>query len=118
MCFSVLACLALAASSQANVYGYKEMSCMDGKRVIPCEKGAITASGEEFDPELPTFAVWMPRKMRVRPQWVWVRLEQGTCTQLWLNDKKGKQGFDLTPGALKALGVKPRSTWSGHLKLC
>ena len=119
VCETLAACLLFASQFRANVYGYGEPSCYRGNKVAPCVKGTRTASGEIFDPKLPTVAVWLPRRVRLEPQWVFVRLEgRHRCAKLWLNDRKGRRGFDLSPGAVKALGIKPSRHWSGKLQGC
>lgn len=96
----------------SSTYGWGEHMCSDyDTKPQPCSKGAITASGEIFDPELPTAAVAAPRNLRMRPVVVYMSANGGPCTRIRINDKLneryiGIRGFDLSRGALRALGLK------------
>lgn len=104
-----------ATFSIATTYGYGEYSCISQDH--RCTSGAITASGEIFDPNLPTAAIYLPVNMKLRPVWVWLKYKE-KCARIRINDKKGKKGFDLSPMALKLLGVKPHKSWSGKIEVC
>lgn len=109
--------------SFSTTYGYGEFYCGDIGRPRPCERGAITASGEPFDPDLPTAAVFAPTNLRIIPTVVHMRIDDGPCAEILVTDKGnprfiGKRGFDLTPGALRALGIEPHSKWSGYVQPC
>lgn len=121
----VYAYVKLASAFISTTYGYGEMMCGDTDKPQVCSKGAITASGVPFEPDKPTIAVPMPANMRLRaPLSVSLYSEAlGECVQMWLTDKKnakfiGNGGLDLSPGALKALGIKPSKHWSGRVELC
>lgn len=109
----------------ATTYGWGEMMCGDVGKARSCSEGAITASGQVFDPELPTAAIAAPFNLRMPKTGVevYMKVEGGECTKILVNDKKnprfiGKKPFDLTPGALRALGVNPTRHWSGKVLLC
>lgn len=90
---------------------------------MPCLMGAPTASGLPLDHNLPIFAVAAPTNMPVKATWVKMRLDQGPCRWLILADKMnpryiGERGYDLTPAALRTLGVTPTKHWSGKLTPC
>ena len=95
----------------SSTYGFGEPFCGDyDQKPQPCEYGAITASGEVFDPELPTAAVAAPRGLRMYPVVVYMSAG-GPCVPIRINDKLneryiGERGFDLSRGALRALGLK------------
>ena len=95
----------------SSTYGWGELFCGDYNKPQPCSKGAVTASGQVFDPDLPTAAVAAPRNLRMRPVVVGMRVPGGRCVAILVNDKMSerwinKRGFDLSRGALRALGVK------------
>lgn len=90
-----------------------------------CVAGAMTASGEQFRPyDEPTAAVAMPRNVIMRPAWVYLRLEDGECHRIRVNDKMneryiGKRGFDLSPAAQALLtGSTPSRSWSAKVYVC
>ena len=87
--------------------------------------GGITASGEKFEPfNEPSAAVAMPRNVRMRPKWVYLRVESGDCHMIRVNDKMnqryvGKRGFDLSPSAQELLtGNAASKNWSGKVFVC
>ncbi len=108
----------------ATVYGFGESYCGDYGQPRPCSIGAVTASGEMFDPMLPTAAIALPRNQVLRPFWAWLRVGNGDCQKVWVNDKKneryiGDKDLDLTPAAVHLLtGQTPTQFWSGVVKLC
>lgn len=112
--------LAIAATHIATTYGYGELSCTSPihSGVAPCVLGTFTASGEMFDPKLATAAIHLPKRYRIRPQIIRIKTPDSPCTSIRLNDKKGNQGFDLSPGALSKMGIKPHSKWSDIIELC
>lgn len=92
----------------STAYGYGEENCGDYGLPRPCSKGAVTASGEVFDPDLPTAAIFAPRSLKMRAVDVHMQVENGPCIRIRVNDKGnqryiGKRGFDLSPAALEAL---------------
>jgi hypothetical protein len=114
--------LTIAAATTATTYGYNEMSCLGlHARPIPCKKGAITASGEIFDPDKVTAALHMPKHaMWASPFVVRIALADTPqkCVPVRINDRKGARGLDLTPGTLRALGASPSRSWSGRVVMC
>jgi hypothetical protein len=114
----------VALALTATTYGHgEEGKCGDVGSPVACEQGAITSSGEIFDPEEPTAAVPAPAKQRTRPMYVSVKAVNGDCVQIKVNDKAnpryiGRRGLDLTPGALRLLGIEPTKHWSGKLEMC
>lgn len=108
---------------RATTYGWGEGNCCDVGKACKCEKGAVTASGQPFDPDLPTCAVPAPTKLRMVPIKIYARVDKGPCVMLVCNDKSspkwiGQRGLDLTPGALRKLGVNPHKHWSGTVHIC
>lgn len=122
---SFYAFAAQAIALPASVYGMGEVACGDAHKPVPCAEGAVTSSGEPFDPGAVTAAVFLPAQFRTRPHYINVRVEGGPCVRLWLNDKgnerfAGQRGLDLTPAAYKALTGKDAKPWSSlpSLKPC
>lgn len=107
-------------------YGYGETYCGDPHDPKPCLHGAITASGEVFNPAALTAAIPMPKNQRMRPFDVYLRHpDNGPCIKIRVNDKMneryiGKRMFDLTPGAVHAItGKKATKHWSSEgIQLC
>lgn len=109
--------------SLSSTYGYQEWNCGDIGKPKPCDFGAITASGEVFDPELPTAAVFMPTNIVMRPVNVWMQVEDGPCVKVRVNDKGnpryiGERAFDLSPRSLELLIGYRSPTWSGRVTTC
>lgn len=111
----------------ATTYGWGELSCGPPNIPKPCLDGSVTASGTPLKPFYrPQVAIALKRRSRLpKGLVIYARIPGGVCTELELVDKKNSRYFrsdrpwDLTPGALIALGVKnPRSTWSGRLEIC
>lgn len=107
----------------STTYGYGEKNCGDIGTPRRCSLGAITASGEPFDPELPTAAIFAPTNLRGRVVDVWLQIGDGPCVKIRVNDKGnpryiGKRAFDLSPEALKQLLGKSSRYWSGRVKQC
>jgi hypothetical protein len=118
---AILPFLVAAVTTMATTYGHGELSCRnDLGYVTRCVRGARTASGEVFDPARPTAAIWLPRHVRLKPQWVNLSLLNNPmrCVRIWINDKKGSKGFDLSPGAIRELGEVPSRNWKGRVRLC
>ena len=97
----------------SSTYGFGEYYCGDIGRPKPCVKGQTTASGDTFDPDLPTAAVAAPASLRMYNVVVYMSVNSGPCVPILVNDKMneryiGVRGFDLTPGALVALGLEPK----------
>jgi hypothetical protein len=109
--------LIVSVALVAHVYGYGEMFCEDHGRPAPCVKGRLTSTGEIFDPQLITAALHMDIE---KPFIMRIALAQtpSKCVPVRINDRKGGPGFDLTPGTLQALGVRPNRRWSGHVVVC
>lgn len=113
-----------ALVSNATVYGFGESNCGDPGKARPCSFGAITASGEVFDPNEISAAVPAPKNLRIHKTYIYVKNHRGFCIKLKINDKKhwryiGNSGFDLTPAAVKAITGKPATKyWSGKVQLC
>jgi hypothetical protein len=114
--------LAEAHGEVATVFGFGELSCGSGKKPRRCLKGLKTASGEDFDPDKAQVALALPLKMKMTPRNIWLKLKNGQCTQLRLTDKKSlrikRKPWDMTPGAVRALGAKPTPYWSARVFLC
>lgn len=117
----------LLLSGLSTVYGtHGELNCGDPHDPKPCLHGAITASGEVFNPAALTAAIPMPKNQRMRPFDVYLRHpDNGPCIKIRVNDKMneryiGKRMFDLTPGAVHAItGKKATKYWSsGVIQLC
>lgn len=115
----------LAFKYRASTYGYGEIMCGDIGAPRRCKSGALTASGEVFNPYLPTAAVFAPTKLRMSARYVWMKMKGGpyNCRMIRVNDKGnprfiGERGFDLTPGAVLLLGGTPSPTWGGRLERC
>lgn len=115
--------IALALALPHSTYGWGSNNCGDIGRPVACSKGAITSSGEEFDPDAVTAAVPAPTSQRTRVTTVKLRATSGKCVAIKINDKSnprfiGLRGLDLTPGALRALGIEPTRHWSGRIEMC
>lgn len=117
--------LKIASGLTATVYGFGEMKCGDYNAIPqPCSPEAVTASGEQFTPYLPTGALAAPQFLLLKSQIVYLRIEHGRCVPIRINDKMhekwiGRRGFDLTPQAVFALtGRVPEKTWSGRVFVC
>lgn len=116
--------IALAFRFHATTYGWSETMCGDIGTPVPCSYGAVTASGIEFDPEIPMAAIPAPTEMRMRPMFVWMQIGTGPCVPILVADKAhprwiGNRGFDLTPAAIRALtGMEPYPFWSGRVRPC
>jgi rare lipoprotein A (peptidoglycan hydrolase) len=121
---SVLFFIAQAFTTEvSSTYGYQEGNCGAYGKPRPCEYGAVTASGEIFDPELPTAAVFAPANLRMIPTDVWMRVDKGPCVKIRVNDKGnerfiGARAFDLTPKALELLTGNRSPSWSGRVTKC
>jgi hypothetical protein len=106
-----------AIALPASVYGLGETFCGGTGTPRPCSKGAITASGETFDPSAVTAAVFLPAHFLARPHFIYVRVPKGPCVRLWVNDKgnprfAGQRGLDVTPAAFQALTGTPARAYS------
>jgi hypothetical protein len=109
----------------ATVYGFSEKLCGDVGKPRRCSKGAITASGQMFDPHEPTAAMALPFKFKLPAEGLRVGLmfEGGTCTSILINDKKhprfiNHKPLDLSIGAVKAMGGIPTKIFSAEVFLC
>lgn len=116
--------ITLALMKTATVYGYGEKNCGDPGKAVSCKLGAVTASGQIFNPDEISAAVPAPRNTRIRITHIWVKAYNNTCIKLKINDKKnwryiGTGGLDLTPAAVLAItGKLPSKSWSGRLEMC
>ncbi len=115
--------LLLASLFPSTTYGYGERMCGDPGHTRTCALGAVTASGEAFDPTVPQVALALPVVSRVRAKYVRLRAEGGVCQRVRLVDKMNARyvavrGFDLNPAALKLLTGKRGPNWSGRVELC
>lgn len=119
----ILATILAASGTTATTYGYGEQYCGE-EEPISCDLGAITASGVPFDPNLPQAAIALKQQTVMHPIIVGLRTESGPCAPIQFVDKKharfygSDHPFDLTPGALRAMGVLPSATWSGRVYVC
>lgn len=100
-----------ASGKRADVYGVGELSCGDVDSPRTCSRGAITASGAVFDPTLPSIAISLPKRMRIRPTLIWVKTLSSPCSPIWLTDKKHPRHvvtrpWDVSPAAAKVLKFK------------
>jgi hypothetical protein len=116
--------VAIAFLQTATVYGFGESNCGDPGKARPCAYGALTATGDVFDPREISAAIPMPKHIRVREMFISVKNYRGFCIKIKVNDKKhwrfiGKSGFDLSPAAVKAItGQDAKKYWSGKIKPC
>jgi len=116
--------LLLASMLTSTTYGHGEMFCGDIGKAVPCSKGAITASGIEFDPSVAMVAIAAPTKLVLRAKTIGLRVPGGKCRRVKLADKMnpryiGVRGFDLTPAAVQLLTGKPATKyWSGRVEVC
>lgn len=113
----------LAHGLRATTYGWGGWNCGDIGNPQPCVYGAITASGEVFDPDIPSAAVAAPSNLHIEGVWVWLRVDGGPCVKIRVNDKSnprwiGHRGFDLSPAAVKLLTGQATKYWSGKVYLC
>lgn len=123
---SVLFYILVASGLHSTTYGHGELMCGNIGKPVRCSVGAITASGEVFDPQIPTAAIFSPTSLRMwkRASVMPVRiLPDGKCMFIRINDKMnpryiGKRGFDLTPASVKLLGGKVSDKWSGKVEVC
>lgn len=120
--------LNLALEHRATTYGWGEKMCGDTGKPRPCNRGAVTASGETFQPHrVPSAAVPAPTTKRIQPRWIGLRLQgvpMAPCIRVRLNDKAnprwiGQRGLDLSPAAVQALTQNlPTPHWSGKVEEC
>lgn len=113
----------IAILSPATVYGYGEKNCGNPGNAKPCVYGAITSSGEIFNPKKVTAALPVPKDTNFKPFDVYVKNYKNECILLRINDKSnhrwvGKRGLDLTPAAVTAIVGKSHKKWSGKLEFC
>ena len=109
-----------ASGKRADVYGTGEVYCGNIGYPKPCSKGAVTASGAVFDPNVPSIALSLPRSFKVRPTLIWLKTKQSPCTPIWLTDKKNwkhsaGRPWDVSPAASNLLKFKGTR---GYLYLC
>jgi rare lipoprotein A (peptidoglycan hydrolase) len=122
---AMLPLIALALTQRATTYGSaNEMKCGDVGKPVSCSHGAVTASGEIFQPHTQiTAAVPAPTNQRMRVTHVTVRVGDGPCVRVKINDKSharwvGNRGLDLSPAAVRALTGSAPKHWSGELQEC
>lgn len=120
----ILFYIQLASGLPATTYGHGDMNCGDIGKPVACALGAITASGEVFDPELATAAVFAPTSLRMRPHYLPLKIVGPfRCHKIRINDKGnprfiGKRSYDLTPAAIRKLGGRVSKHWSQGVELC
>ena len=121
----VSAYLLVAHGLPSTTYGHSEKNCGHPSAPVACAYGAITATGERFDPSIPTAALALPASVRIRKNTtVFMRVEGGKCHPIKVNDKMnhryvGQRGFDLTPAAVELLTGSPaKPYWSSKVYLC
>ena len=119
----ILFYILVASGLHSTTYGHGELMCGDIGKPVKCSVGAITASGEVFDPQIPQVAVAAPTGLRMYPQVIPLRIKGGKCKFLRIVDKMnpryiGKRGFDLTPAAVTLLGGMATEYWSGEVEVC
>jgi hypothetical protein len=118
--------ITLALKFAATIYGFGEHYCGDyDQEPQPCEHGAITASGEIFDPNALTAAVPAPRNYVMRRATeIKLKKHNGKCITVRVNDKKnerfiGNSGLDLTPAVVKKItGSEAPRYWGGRVEQC
>lgn len=114
----------IASGLHSTVYGFGESMCGDVGKPVPCAYGAITASGEIFDPNTPSAAIAAPFDLQLKPTYVRLKVPGGKCRSIRVTDKMhprwiGQRGFDLTPAAVKLLtGREALPTWSSQVEVC
>lgn len=119
----LLAYITLAIKYIATVYGHGEMSCGDINKPQACSYGALTASGEVFDPQIVSAAAPIPSNLIMKSIPIYLLSYKGDCIKVIVNDKKhsryiGNGGLDLSPAAVKVLTGSTSKTWSGKLTTC
>lgn len=116
--------LVIASGLLSTTYGWGESYCGDIGKPVPCQRGAITASGVEFNPALAQAAIAAPSHVRFKPTYIMLKVDGGKCRRVHLVDKSnprwvGRRGFDLTPEAVRVLtGRTPTKHWSGIVHVC
>jgi rare lipoprotein A (peptidoglycan hydrolase) len=114
----------LAGSLSAFTFGYQEKMCGDVKHPTECTVGAKTASGEKFNPNvIASAALPLPKRFKMKAMTILFKARNGNCVKIRVNDRAPakwlkKRGFELTPAALRLLGIKPNRKWSGKVELC
>lgn len=108
-----------------SVYALGEHMC--GENIpIKCEDGAVTASGEELVDDIPSAAIFIPAKYRMRPLTVCLKNPAtGLKSLVRLNDKGNPRyykvrGLDLNPQAYYELTGETAKVYSSieRLELC
>lgn len=116
--------IALAELTHATTYGFGEKRCGNVDSPTTCSSGAITASGDSFDPQALTVAVPTPKWLQIRRTNISLKDYRGNCFKVVVNDKKhwrfiGKSGMDVTPAVQERLtGKKAHKYWKGKVSLC
>ncbi len=118
--------VSLALQFPHTVYGFGERMCGDVHQPKSCAAGALTASGEKFDPYVISAAIPMSKKTRIRTMKIcFLNPKKGRKVWVKVNDKKneryiGKGGFDFSPAAYKALTGTQATKFSSleGLQLC
>lgn len=116
--------LLIANGLVSTTYGYGERMCGDIGTPAECKRGALTASGIPLEPSAPMAAIFAPTKMRLKAQWIQLRVPDRECKWVLLADKGnprfiGERGFDLTPAAVELLtGESAHPNWSGKVEVC
>lgn len=116
--------LMVASGLISTTYGYGELNCGDINAPRKCEKGATTASGLTFDPDIAFVAIAAPTEFALKPSIVYLKTKHGRCHPIVIIDKMnpryiGVRGFDVSPAGVKLLTGKPAtSTWQEKLYIC
>lgn len=101
--------LKLFHGKATTIYGKGELMCGESTPQA-CSRGATTASGAEFDPNVPMVAIAIPKRLKMRPRVIWVKSAWSRCIAVLLLDKKNpkhaeKTPWDITPKLAKMLQV-------------
>jgi len=113
----------MASGLVSTTYGWGEKMCGDIGHPVECVKGARTASGDEFNPTVPSAAVAATTGLRMRSVLIGLRIPGGKCHHITINDKSnprwiGDRGFDLSPAAVRLLTGEAYKYWSGVVEVC
>lgn len=113
----------LAVDLRTTTYGFGEWNCGDVGTPRPCDKNAITASGEAFDPKKLSAAMPGPKWLRMRGMDIGVWGTDGHCYRVRLNDKSNprfiqKRGLDVSPAVVGIANGFITKWWHRPLNFC
>jgi hypothetical protein len=113
----------LALYFSATTYGYGELMCGDIGDPKPCVKGAVTASGEVFDPDIASAAVPTPTDVKMVVHVIGIKSHDGLCIKVRVNDKSnprwiGSRGLDLSPKAVELITGKKTKYFMSKIERC